>query len=376
MSVKAMYPFTEFVLKIYERCNLACTYCYMYEMADQSWQDKPVKMSPKIFVSIVERIAEHVNKHHLDEISVVFHGGEPLMRGYGFITWAVNTLREELVSCTVHARIQTNGVLLDVPTLNALLSCDVKVGVSLDGSKAANDRHRITRKGASSFDAVVDGISLLRKERFSPLYRGIYCTIDIENDPVETYDFLSSLAPPMLDFILPHANWNAIPNGDTGRYGKWLIDVFDCWYGKADLSIRLFDNIIMGLLGGRSELETIGASPVCTAFIDTDGSINQVDALKSACEGAESTGFSVISSSLDDALAHPDVQHQQGGIDVLSDSCKKCDLVDICGGGHYPHRYQSDSAFNNPSVYCAALSTLIRHIAERIECAASELAIL
>ena len=35
-------PFREFVLKIHSRCDLACDYCYMYTMADQSWRDRPV----------------------------------------------------------------------------------------------------------------------------------------------------------------------------------------------------------------------------------------------------------------------------------------------------------------------------------------------
>src|ERR1043166_2879062 len=31
-------PFREFVLKVHSRCNLTCDYCYIYEMADQSWR--------------------------------------------------------------------------------------------------------------------------------------------------------------------------------------------------------------------------------------------------------------------------------------------------------------------------------------------------
>ena len=38
-------PFREFIVKIHSRCDLACDYCYMFEMADQSWRDKPRKMS-------------------------------------------------------------------------------------------------------------------------------------------------------------------------------------------------------------------------------------------------------------------------------------------------------------------------------------------
>ena len=29
-------PFRQFIIKIHSRCNLACDYCYVYEMADRS----------------------------------------------------------------------------------------------------------------------------------------------------------------------------------------------------------------------------------------------------------------------------------------------------------------------------------------------------
>src|ERR1700746_395212 len=38
-------PFREFIVKVHSRCDLSCDYCYMYEMADQSWRDQPRAMS-------------------------------------------------------------------------------------------------------------------------------------------------------------------------------------------------------------------------------------------------------------------------------------------------------------------------------------------
>ena len=29
-------PFRQFILKVHSRCNLSCSYCYVYEMADQA----------------------------------------------------------------------------------------------------------------------------------------------------------------------------------------------------------------------------------------------------------------------------------------------------------------------------------------------------
>ena len=38
-------PFEQFIVKIHSRCNLACDYCYMYELADQTWAGRPAVMS-------------------------------------------------------------------------------------------------------------------------------------------------------------------------------------------------------------------------------------------------------------------------------------------------------------------------------------------
>lgn len=72
-------PFSQFVVKIHERCNLACTYCYMYEMADQSWRGRPMTMADETVEALARRISEHVDAHDLPAIDILLHGGEPLM---------------------------------------------------------------------------------------------------------------------------------------------------------------------------------------------------------------------------------------------------------------------------------------------------------
>jgi hypothetical protein len=52
-------PFREFVVKVHSRCDLACDYCYMYEMADQSWRDRSRTMSIEIARHTATRIGEH-----------------------------------------------------------------------------------------------------------------------------------------------------------------------------------------------------------------------------------------------------------------------------------------------------------------------------
>jgi len=40
---------TDFIVKVWERCNLACDYCYMYEGPDKSFRDRPRNMSEQTF---------------------------------------------------------------------------------------------------------------------------------------------------------------------------------------------------------------------------------------------------------------------------------------------------------------------------------------
>ena len=120
------------------------------------------------------------------------------------------------------------------------------------------------------------------------------------------------------------------------------------------------------LLGGSSTVETYGLSPVATIVIETDGTIEQVSALKSAFAGAPATGMHVARDPFDAALTLPSIAARQIGLEALARACRSCTLQRVCGGGLYAHRYRSGSGFANPSVYCPDLFRLIQHIRARM----------
>lgn len=369
-----MIPLQEFIVKVYERCNLACDYCYLYEMSDQTWRDRAVRMSEKTFRRTAERIGEHARSHELDVVDIVFHGGEPLLRGLPFFTFAMRTLHDELpVATRARVRVQTNAVLLTPETLDVFASADVKVGVSIDGDRLANDRHRRKRNGLSSYDDVVRSIELLSSTRYRQVFSRLYATIDVCNDPVAVYEQLARFDPPMMDFHLPHGNWDTPPpvrdpRSDDAPYGQWLARAFDRWYDSPfpEPRVRMFTEIMNLLLGGHSSVETIGLSPAAMVVIETDGTIEQVDSLRSTFHGATKTGFDVFENSFDEVARHPAVIFRQLGEQALCDTCKSCAIHSICGGGYIPHRYSRNRGFDNPSVYCPDLQFLIHHVEGRL----------
>jgi uncharacterized protein len=369
-------PLREFVLKVHSRCDLACDYCYMYEMADQSWRSQPRRMSRGVLEQSATRIAEHARAHQLPSVKIILHGGEPLLAGPEFISYAVQTVREAADPGTrVDVTVQTNGLRLDAGYLDLFAELGIRVGVSLDGDTAAQDRHRRYPNGRGSHAMVTAALDrLVRHPRRDELFGGILCTIDVRNDPVATYEALLEFDPPLIDLLLPHGNWAApppgrVPGSAATPYADWLIAVFDRWYGAArqEMTIRLFSELMHVILGGVSGTEAVGLAPVAIAVIETDGTIEQSDTLKSAYQGAPLTGLHVSRDSFDTALAHPAVAARQLGIRALCDECLGCPVHRICGAGNYAHRYRPGRGFAGPSVYCADLFKLIPHVTEVME---------
>jgi uncharacterized protein len=360
-------PLRQFVLKVASRCDLACDHCYVYEAADQSWRGQPKVMSDETVAWTARRIAEHAKTHQLPLVYAVLHGGEPLLAGRARLGHIATTLRSAVAGiCDLDLRIHTNGVLLDAEFCDLFAACGVKVGISLDGDQAANDRHRRFANGRGSYSHVIKAVQLLRTPRYRDLYAGLLCTIDVANDPVTVYESLMALAPPRIDFLLPHANWDtppARPGGAATAYADWLITIFDRWLADGrPAGVRTFDSVIATAAGGESLTEALGLAPSDLVVVETDGSYEQADSLKSAYDKAPATGYHVFHHSVDEVARHPGILARQQGLAALSATCRACPVVSSCGGGLYAHRYRAGSGFDNPSVYCDDLLKLIGHI--------------
>ncbi|HWS36777.1 MAG TPA: FxsB family cyclophane-forming radical SAM/SPASM peptide maturase [Actinoplanes sp.] len=372
-SIIGVYPFREFVIKVASRCDLACTYCYMYLPGDQSWKTAPRFISDAVVDRIGRAIGEHVTAHGVDDITIILHGGEPLLAGATRLTTIAGRLRAIIPPATrVGVSMQTNGVLLDETSLQELASAGIRVAVSLDGDEQSHDRHRLHPNGSGSHARAMKAVELLSSPEHRTAFAGLLCVVDLESDPRRTYRFLARSAPPVIDFLMPFGNWTTPPPGrlpdDSTPYGDWLAAAFDEWYDSPHPrpEVRLFREVVTLLMGGHSRTEQVGLSPACMIVFDVSGAMEQVDSLRTVGRHAASTAMSVFTHDLEDALNHPAIRDRQMGIRGLSSACQSCPLVRVCGGGHYVHRYREGIGFRERSVYCADLSRLIPHISQRV----------
>ncbi len=358
---------TQYVLKVASRCDLACDHCYVYQHADQGWRGRPLAISPGAVDQAALRIAEHAARHQLPEVQVILHGGEPLLVGQDRMRGLLAALDARISPVAgVDLRIHTNGLQLDEGWCALFDEYGVRVGVSLDGDRAANDRHRRNASGRSSHAQTRKALALLRRPEHRHLYAGILCTIDIRNDPIAVYEALLAEEPPILDLLLPHATWDNPPDRTSGQaepYAAWLARIYRRWMSDGrPVAIRLFDSLISSAGGGPSRTEVIGLDPVDLLVIETDGSWEQPDSLKTAYHGAAATGLTVFAHPVDEVARQPGFAVRTGGLATLCADCRACPVVRICGGGLYAHRYRASNGFDNPSVYCADLKALIGEV--------------
>lgn len=374
--------FNTFLIKIASRCNIDCDYCYMYHQVDQSWQRRPRFMADDTVRALAEQVAAYARLMGLPRVTFLLHGGEPLLAGKARIVEFVEVIRltfERIAPDTeLEFSMQTNGILITAEWLELFERIGLTFGVSLDGDQTANDRHRLDHRGYSSFSRVEATLRLIDTHPSGKqTFRGILAVMDVRNDPLVTFRFLAGFHPPRLDFLFPEGTHDNPPpyiSGESSNYANWLIPIFDEWFKtRSKVRLRLFENLMDVLLGGRSQTEGTGEGHLNLLTIETDGEIEDVDLMKATYEGGGrfiSTGEAptIHSTELQALAQSPGTleRHRLHTLAGLSETCRQCPALNGCGGGFLSHRWSSAHGFDNPSVYCRDLFELVRHIHGRL----------
>jgi uncharacterized protein len=360
--------FTEFIIKIASRCNLNCTYCYEYNTGYNAWKSQPVVMEDETIKEIVEKVSSYISKKNLNRVFISFHGGEPLLMGkQKFKDIMTRFLKFESLDCEYNYSIQTNGILLDDEWIGIFEAYSVFIGISLDGEKENNDKHRVFRNLSSSYQSVIDSIGKLKASN-SRIFNGILAVVDPLSDAKKILSHLVQFHK-NLDFLLPHFNYDTIPKEyfNKGIFAEYFLNLFDAWIELQDarIQIRFLESIIHKMLGANSLYEVMNSSPPSLITISTNGDIEGVDTLKSNGTETNKTNYNIHSVDLDDAALLQ--KYYQISKPPLSEICQECTLVTVCNGGYIPHRYSRENGFNNPSVYCEDLKQIINGIESRIK---------
>lgn len=368
VGLRAAPAASGFVFKIAESCNLNCSYCYMYNKGDTSFRTRPKRMAPETAGTAVRRIAQHAQRHHLSRISLALHGGEPLLAGGRWVEAFLEDVCRvgEAAEVAFDFALQTNGVLLDEEWLDLLGRFDVRIGVSCDGPRQLHDAARVDRRGRGSYLRTQRAIKLLA-ERYSPHW-GVLTVVNYPQASARSIlEHFVELGVPKVDFLWPDYHHDDPAPWPAGTLARFYCELFDAWYAMRDPPrVRWLETAMTLLLGGESMLDALGPHPLTDVMVESDGSWEPLDVLRTCGDGMTRTGLDARIHEVDAILSVPLYQIGLRNQELLPPVCRACRFREVCGGGYLPHRFSRAAGFANPSVHCADLYAVLSHIRERL----------
>ncbi|MFZ2640768.1 MAG: radical SAM protein [Verrucomicrobiia bacterium] len=143
-----------FVVRLSDRCNLACTYCF-----DAANSARRQDMD----LTTARQIADYILRVPGSKPVISFFGGEPLVN-WKTGRFLLETLRREgrAKGKDPYFNVITNGTLITPELAAELVADDITVQISIDGSRQDHDRYRRYPNGAGSHQATLGGLELLR----------------------------------------------------------------------------------------------------------------------------------------------------------------------------------------------------------------------
>lgn len=372
-------------------CNLDCTYCFFLSK-ELLYDHGSQMMSP---AALEKYIMTYLDAHADGDVTLVWQGGEPTLRGLDFFRLAVELGRKHArPQQNVFHAMQTNATLINDEWAAFFKENNFLLGVSIDGPQEIHDAYRVNKAGRGSFDQVVRGWRYLEKHGVE---RNILCTVHAANEKhgAEVYRFFrDELQATYLQFIpivervpaqylpLAEAGWQVDhkhqimyrQEGDcvTNRsvtpqgFGQFMKNVFDEWLPR-DIG-RVFVQHFDTMLGNLMNVPTVCVhSPVCGAAlaIEHNGDVYSCDHY---VEEGYVLGNVTTGDSFPEMLQSPFQQDfGKAKLSTLSQKCLTCPVRVFCHGGCPKDRFVNQTGDHPQNYLCDGYYDFFTHAAPAIQ---------
>lgn len=283
------------ICKVASICNLSCDYCYVFNKRDKSYKRQANLMSLAVADTFVMRLEEYLSLNTAN-VSITFHGGEPLLEDKNFYVRIAQKL--EKFNSRVFLNIQTNGTIIDEEWCKIFNQFNFSVGISIDGDEQANIYRRY-KNGTFAHRQIMNGYKMLVENK---VRYGVLSVINTHIPPREFYDYFKSIGALYIDCLLPDANYETYNSSNNG-IGIWLCQLFDIWFeDKKRFSIRLFESIIKLILQSESTVggEMFGNTENGVIDINPNGAIDVPDTLRICNIKLKNKNYSIFNNRLTD----------------------------------------------------------------------------
>ncbi|MBU7046635.1 MAG: radical SAM protein [Theionarchaea archaeon] len=352
------YHLDMLILRLTNRCNLRCAYCYDNCGADG--QSMPEHVGKKAIDSALERCTP--------VLDVCFHGGEPLTECdlmNRLLEYGKYRARER--GKRINFICQTNGLLLSEEIIEYLYKNKIGFGVSLDGFKESHNQCRVLLNNESSVNIILDNLKMIREKKF-PL-PGILTTITNRNvsDMVEICEFFEKegFSSIKFSFFFPQgrgkANNELLPNprkilqGFKGIIQKVINN--EIWNLRINNLIEYLGNILLFDRIFMCKRNPCGAGRSLMT-VDVDGTIYPCD-----CLGGNLKLGNISSTSLQMAHKSEGMMRLSTRTQDTNRKCFTCIWRSFCGGGCPAHSLASfDDVGGINDTDCVLGKTIFRYL--------------
>lgn len=368
LSSKKSIKHFEIVLKISERCNINCDYCYVYNKGNSIANDSPPRISEKNIIHLVDFLQRACLEYEIRDLQIDLHGGEPLlMKKEHFAKICSLLISGNYSGSNISLALQTNGTLVDDEWISLFEKYSVHVSISIDGPKHINDRHRLDTKGRSTYEDTVRGLRMLQMAYHQGRLLaapGILCVANAQANGAEIYrHFVDELGVYGFDFLVPDDSYKDAHIDPIG-IGRFLNEALDEWVkdDNSKIFIRLFQTHIASLLGAK-KVGVLGHTPSVTGAyactIGSDGFIRVDDTLRSTSDKIFNIIGHVSAINLSDVINSDQFQEYSAIGQSLPSECEGCIWENICGGGRIMNRFSPEDRFKRKSVYCYSMRSFL-----------------
>lgn len=318
------------------KCNANCKYCfYRDEVEVRSVKDYG-NMRERTAEVLIEKVLSYVEGGNL---SIVFQGGEPTLRGYDFFKFFFETIRTKNVGgAKIYLSLQTNGLLINEKWAKLFKEHNVLVGVSLDGDRKSNSQ-RIA-KGKEIFKETLECTRILKENDVSFNVLSVIHNQNVKRGKF-IYEDLVKRNFRNLQFI-PYLGDSEEFNLTSEDYAKFLSEIYALYardfHTQNPTRIRQFDNYLMLLKTGRAE--QCGMNGCCEESLTFEG-----DGTAFPCDFYCTDDYELGSIHEKDIeeLLYSDRAVAFRNEKAEKEECKVCPYYKVCRGGC--KRYAQDSRF-------------------------------
>lgn len=368
----------EIVLKITERCNINCSYCYVFNKSDTSSISRPPILKKKVLEGLIDFVSKAIDSDGFEKIMFDFHGGEPLLLGKSKFREMCQFIVDELNDkVNLSFALQTNAILIDKEWIDIFSEFNICIGVSLDGDEEVNDAERVDFNGRGTYKRTLAGLEVLKKayanKKISHL--GILTVFNPKVDVKKVIDhFLNDLGIEDFTFLLPIDSHETFNTALSELYEKSLADVVKYFFEecKGKASIRLVKDALIFFAGGKREIDRYFEAKDNDHIIITvasNGDFGPDDTLRCIDE-LDFWGLNILTTNFSEYKQSSIFKRLIEEERFLPDNCLKCAWQNVCKGGasngRLVNRYSIKNGFNNESIICSALKVFYSEISKQL----------